>query len=372
MSQTPRPVPFVDLGLQHQKIRHACNKRIAGLIEASAFVGGQEVSDFADRFSEKLGTRHCIPVGNGTDALYIALKMMDIGPGDEVITAANSWISSAEVITRTGAKPVFADVDPGHYCIDPDDLERKRTSRTRAVIPVHLFGQMADMERIMPWARKHGILVLEDSAQAHFSSLNGKMAGTLGDAGAFSFYPSKNLGAFGDAGAIVTDNSELAERCARFANHGGIQKNEHLFDGMNSRMDAIQAAVLNIKLEHIDEWNTQRMEAAAFYSGSLSGLDQLIVPAIRNNTSHTFHLYVILTQDRHSLRQHLDERGIATALHYPTMLPLLPAYEHLQHVGSDFPVSLSLQDRILSLPMFPGITREQQLRVVKAVREFYE
>lgn len=364
-------VPFVDLSLQTKEIEKTVREQFDLLLQANHFIGGIQVDEFEKDFAGLLGVEHCVSVGSGTAALEVGLKMLGVGPGDEVITASNSWISSSEAISMVGAKPVFADVEADYYCFDVADVERKITARTKAIIPVHLYGQMADMERLLAVADKHNLLVLEDSAQAHFSSLNGKMAGTWGNAAAFSFYPSKNLGAFGDAGALVTNDSDLAKRLRMFANHGGLRKNEHLIEGTNSRLDTIQAIVLHAKLQFIKNWNARRIEAAEYYSELLSDIDQVRTPIVRPNCEHTFHLYVIQAENRDELKDHLATKGVSCALHYPTILPLLPAYNSNGFSEQDFPVASGLQQRILSLPMFPHISQEQIAYVVECIRSFY-
>lgn len=364
-------VPFVDLSHQTSEIIQDFKGQLDLLLNDNMFISGRPVTEFESGFANKVGVRHCVSVGSGTSALEIALKMLGVGPGDEVITVANSWISSSEAISMIGARPVFVDVESDYYCLDVRDLERKITPATKVIIPVHLYGQMAAMEEIMAIAKKHGLFVLEDVAQAHFSSLNGKKAGSWGNAGAFSFYPSKNLGAFGDAGAITTNGNELADRLRMFANHGGLRKNEHKIEGTNSRLDTIQAAVLNAKLKRIDDWNALRINAATKYAELLKDVNEVVVPAIRPNSIHTFHLFVIQADNRDALMQFLAERGISTALHYPTILPLLEAYESLGHSHEDFPNAYRLQQRILSLPMFPHISTNQIEYVAGCIKEFY-
>ena len=364
-------VPFVDLSRQTKEIEVEVREEINRLMRDSRFVGGRPVDEFELQFAKMAGVEYCVSVGSGTAALEIALKMLGIGAGDEVITAANSWISSSESISTVGAKPVFADVEPDFYCLDIADVERKITDRTKAIIPVHLYGQMAEMESLLELADKHNLLILEDAAQAHFSSLNGKNAGSWGNAAAFSFYPSKNLGAFGDAGAIVTNEVTLADRLRMFANHGGLKKNEHLIEGTNSRLDTIQSVVLNAKLQRIEKWNTLRVEAASVYTELLSGVSEVITPRVRPNSEHTFHLYVIQAQDRDALKEYLETKGVSCALHYPKILPLLPAYNDHGYSPQDFPVAHALEQKILSLPMFPHITREQIKYVVDCVKSFY-
>lgn len=364
-------VPFVDLLPQTQEIEHEFSERTKQFLSSSSFIGGDEVNKFESDFANRIGVGHCVSVGSGTAALEVGLKMFGIGEGDEVITAANSWISSSEAISMVGGKPVFADVDPDFYCLDLNDVERRLTPKTKAIVPVHLYGEMVDMNGLMQLAEKHNLLVLEDCAQSHFSELNGKKAGSFGHAAAFSFYPSKNLGAFGDAGALITDDNKLADRLRMFANHGGLKKNEHLIEGTNSRLDTLQAIVLNAKLKHIEKWNEMRIQAASLYSELLSDVKEIVCPKVRSNSVHTYHLYVIQAENRDELMEYLRSKSVQCALHYPQILPLLPAYQGFEHTPYDFPVAYKLQQRILSLPMFPHITEEQICYVVDRIKSFY-
>jgi dTDP-4-amino-4,6-dideoxygalactose transaminase len=299
------------------------------------------------------------------------MKMMGIGPGDEVVTAANSWISSSETISQTGARPVFVDVHPEFYSLDEEKLEERITGATKAVIAVHLQGQMCNIEKIQGICHKRRIFLIEDCAQSHFSEFNGKKAGLFGNAGSFSFYPGKNLGAYGDAGCIITNNNELAEKCRMYAHHGALKKHEHQMEGINSRLDGIQAAVLSTKLPHLATWTEQRIRAAAFYHEYLSGIPEIILPRQRPETKHTWHLYVIRTPRRKKLVEYLAANGIETSVHYPTALPNLPAYHYLGYRPSDFPVATQLQDEILSLPIFPELTEEKVAYVAKSIRSFF-
>lgn len=308
-------VPFVDLKAQYLSIKEDIDKAIFSVIEETAFIGGKYVQNFEKEFAEKYGVKHCISVANGTDSLYIIMKMLGIGDGDEVITVANSWISSSETITQTGAKPVFVDIDPLYYTIDEKLIASKITSRTKAIMPVHLFGQMCDMDLIIDLAKQHGLFVIEDCAQSHFSEFNGHRAGTMGIAGSFSFYPGKNLGAYGDAGCIITNDDELADKCRIYARHGAKVKHKHVIEGINSRLDGLQAAILSNKLPHILDWTDKRIENASRYSKLLADIPEVICPRVRPNTKHTFHLYVVKVKDRTALAEYLSEQGIETAIH---------------------------------------------------------
>jgi dTDP-4-amino-4,6-dideoxygalactose transaminase len=363
-------VPFVDLKAQYQSLKGEIDAAVQSVIDKTAFVGGPHVQEFETAFAAKNGMNHCISCANGTDAIYITLKALGIGPGDEVITVANSWISTSETITQAGARPVFVDIDPDFYHIDPGKIEEKITSRTKAVIPVHLFGQAARIDDVQKICERHNLFLIEDCAQAHFATYGGRKVGTFGVAGTFSFYPGKNLGAYGDAGAIITSDDDLAKRARMFANHGSLRKHQHDIEGINSRLDGLQAAILSVKMKHVDDWNLARNRNARIYNRLLSSLGQVVTPSIRENAFHIFHLYVIRSQKRDGLAAFLKSRGIDTGIHYPTALPFMPAYDYLQHKQSDFPVANKVQHEILSLPMFPELTEEQMSYVAGSIKEF--
>ena len=365
-------VPFVDLKAQYHSLKGEIDAAIQSVIDKTAFVGGPHVQEFEFAFAKKYGVKHCVSCANGTDAIYITLKSLGIGPGDEVITVANSWISTSETITQAGARPVFIDIDPDYYHIDPAKIEEKISSKTKAVIPVHLFGQPAAIDEIKAICLRHGLFLLEDCAQAHFATYNDQKAGTFGIAGTFSFYPGKNLGAYGDGGAIITNDDGLAAKARMFANHGSPRKHHHEMEGINSRLDAIQAAVLNVKLNYIDGWNHARHQNALKYNERLSVLPRIQAPMIRDRAFHIFHLYVIRTEKRDELAEFLNSKHIGTGIHYPTALPLMPAYQYLGHTPSDFPVAARYQGEILSLPMFPELTDDQIEYVAESIREFEE
>lgn len=365
-------VPFVDLKSQYQSLKGEIDAAIQSVIAKTAFVGGPHVREFETAFAQKYGVKHCISCGNGTDAIYITLKALGIGPGDEVITVANSWISTSETITHTGAKPVFVDIETNYYHIDPEKIEEKITPNTKAIIPVHLFGQSAEIDSIKEICEKHNLFLIEDCAQAHFATYKGKKVGTFGLAGTFSFYPGKNLGAYGDAGAVITNDDNLAQHVRMFANHGSLQKHIHEIEGINSRMDGFQAAVLSAKLKYIDEWNLARNQNALMYNDLLTAIDQVKTPKIRENSSHVFHLYVIRVEKRDELAIFLKSKGIYTGIHYPTALPFMPAYSYLGHKPSDFPVAYQVQNEILSLPMFPELNDDQINYVASSIREFFK
>lgn len=359
---------FVDLKAQHDSLEPGLSETIARVIRESAFVRGADVEAFETAFAKLCEVKHCVSCANGTDAIYIALRALGAGPGDEVITTAHSWISTSETITQTGARAVFADTEDDFFTIDPDDIVRKITPRTKGIIPVHLFGQPADMPRIMEIARAHGLWVIEDSAQAHLARQDGKLIGLFGDVATFSFYPGKNLGAMGDAGCLVTNRDDIAEFSALFARHGG--KNDHQIEGICSRMDGLQAAVLNVKMVALQNWNQKREQIAKRYDALFAGDRTIVTPARRSGADHVYHLYVIRHQSRDQLREWLGEKNIPTGIHYPKPLPLYRAYEYLGHTETDFPVATQHAREILSLPMHPYLSELEQDEVVAAVKAF--
>lgn len=364
-------VPFVDLHAQYLAHKDEFDDAIAQVIAKTAFVGGGFVKEFERAYADEYGVEHCVSCANGTDAIYIALRMLGIGLGDEVITTAASWISTSETISQTGATPVFVDVDD-YYLLDPAKVELAVNARTKAIIPVHLYGQAADMTAVCDIAGRHGLKVIEDCAQAHFAEWNGRRVGTFGDAATFSFYPGKNLGAWGDAGAIVTNDDALATRCRMFANHGALVKHEHKMEGINSRLDGMQAAILSAKLPHLQTWTEARQNIARDYDAHLSGVDDLVLPRVRNGATHVYHLYVVCTSRRDALRDFLSAAGVQTGVHYPTALPLLEAYEYLGHSAADFPVASQNQAQILSLPIFPELGPDALEYTVARIRDFFE
>ena len=363
-------VPFVDLKAQYEAHKTEIDAAMRAVIEATAFVGGKFVKDFEDDYARAYGVKHCISCANGTDAIYIVLKMLGIGPGDEVITTAASWISTSETVGQTGATPVFVDVDE-HSNIDPEKIERAITPRTRALLPVHLYGQAARMDAIADIAKRHELLLIEDCAQAHFSTFGGKKVGTFGIAGTFSFYPGKNLGAYGDAGAVITDDDDLARKLRMYANHGQLKKHEHEIEGINSRLDCIQAAVLRAKLPHLAEWTRKRQANAARYTEKLAKIPQVTVPKVASGSTHVYHLYVVRAPRRDALREFLQERGIETGIHYPTALPFLAAYRARGFKHDEFPTAFRNQSEIVSLPMYAELTDAMIDHVVDSIGAFF-
>jgi dTDP-4-amino-4,6-dideoxygalactose transaminase len=362
-------IPFVDLHAQYLSIKQEIDEAIAEVIRETSFIRGPHVDKFEKEFADLVGVKHCVSCANGTDAIYIVMKGLGLKPDDEVITTAHSWISTSETITQAGGRVVFCDTDRETFTINPSLIEAKITPRTVGIIPVHLYGQSADMDLIMEIAARHKLWVIEDCAQAHLAEYKGRQVGTFGRAATFSFYPGKNLGAMGDAGCLVTNDDKLAEWSALYARHGG--KGDHQIEGINSRLDGLQAAILSVKLPHLRKWTEERRRVAALYDRALAGITQVETPRIAEGRSHVYHLYVIRCDRRDQLKKHLAEHGIPTVLNYPKALPFYPAYAYLGHKTEDFPDAYSNQSRILSLPIYPEMTAEQVATVASAIREFY-
>lgn len=364
-------VPFFELKSQYHQIKSDIDQAIQEVFESGNFIRGEKVKAFENAFAKTIGTEHCIGVGNGTDALFLILKAYGIGAGDEVITPAFSWISSAETITQCGATPVFADVDAECYTVDPIVVEKKINAKTKAIVAVHLYGQVADMNALLSLCEKHNLKLIEDCAQAHLTKLNGKTSGGIGHAAAFSFYPTKNLGAYGDAGCVTTNDSSIVEFIRRYANHGALQKDDNKFEGINSRLDELQAAVLLTKLKHLPRWTEKRSSHASLYLEKLKDTNEIILPKIRKDSIHSFHLFVIQCKKREALYAFLKDHGIQTAIHYPKALHNLQAYRHFNHQEKDFPVSTSIQNSVLSLPIYPALNSQQIEFVCNKINEFY-
>ncbi len=364
-------IPFLDLKAQYASIKDEMDATINNVIENAAFIGGKALSDFNNNFANFVGTKHAIGVGNGTDALIIALKALGVKEGDEVILPANSFIATSEAVSATGGKVVFVDCHPDYYTIDVTKIEEKITDKTSVIIPVHLYGQPSDMDTILELSQKYNLRILEDSAQAHGAIYKNRNVGTIGDIAVFSFYPGKNLGAYGDGGAIVTNDDDLAKYCKMYANHGRIDKYNHEFEGINSRLDGLQAAVLNVKLKHISEWNENRRIVANWYQEKLIDCQKIILPKKINKVVPVYHLFVIRSKERDKLKEFLKENGISSGVHYPIGLPFLKAYEYLGHKKDDFPVTFNYQNELLSLPIFPEMKEKEVEFVVKKIKEFY-
>jgi len=352
-------VPFLDLKAQYESIREEIDEAVRRVIERTAFAGGPFVAEFERDFAAAVGAEHAIGVSSGTSALWLALVAAGIGPGDEVITVPNTFIATAEAVSFCGATPVLVDVDESTYTMDPALLEGAITPRTKAVIPVHLFGQTADMDPILDIARAHGLMVLEDAAQAHGAGYLGRPAGSMGDAAAFSFYPGKNLGAYGEAGAVVTNDAALAERIRMLRDHGQERKYSHRMVGWNARMDGIQGAVLGVKLRHLDAWNDARRANARLYAEALSGVGGVVPPSEAAGRRHVYHVFAVRVPSRDEVMEQLKAREIGCGIHYPVPVHLQEAYRHLGLEKGSFPVAERCAAEFLSLPMFPELTSDQ-------------
>jgi len=363
-------IPFLNLKAQGVSIRAEVDAAIGSVLDETAFAGGPFVKKFEEEFARFCACKYAVGVGNGTDALWAALIAFGVGQGDEVITVPNTFIATAEAISFCGAKPVFVDVDEKTCTMDPTLLQKAITPRTKAIIPVHLFGQTADMDPIMAIAKKHGLVVIEDACQAHGALYRGKPAGSIGDAGCFSFYPGKNLGAYGEAGAVVTDNDAAAEKMRVFRDHGQPKKYAHDMIGWNCRMDGIQAAVLSVKLKYLPAWNEARRKHAKQYDQLLEGMTGIVLPHEAGYAQHVYHLYAVRNGRRDDLMTALGDKGIATGIHYPVPLHLTGAYQHLGYPEGSFPVSERIARELVSLPMFPELDQEQIEYVVAGIKEF--
>jgi dTDP-4-amino-4,6-dideoxygalactose transaminase len=365
---SPLRVPFVDLAAQHAAIHAEAARAAARVLRDADFILGRDVERFEEAFARYCGCEHGIGVDSGTSALQLALEAYRIGPGDEVIAPANTFIATALAISGTGATPVLIDIDPGTYTLDVAQIEKAITGRTRAIMPVHLYGQPAVMDPILDIARRHQLVVIEDACQAHGAKYKGRPVGSLGHAAAFSFYPSKNLGACGDGGMVVTNDPEIATSLRMLRNYGQDRKYHHVMRGYNHRLDTIQAALLRIKLNHCDEWNNARRRRAELYHRLLS--DIVLTPVPAGYSEAVWHLYVIETDERDALQKHLTEQGVGTAIHYPIPIHLQPAYQDLGYRAGDFPVTERAADRILSLPMYPELPVDAIEQVAADVRTF--
>jgi dTDP-4-amino-4,6-dideoxygalactose transaminase len=362
---TNSKVEFVDLLRQYRNLKPEMDEAILRAIGRGDFILGEDTREFEKEFASFNQAGFCIGVGDGTDALHLALRGLGVGPGDEVIVPANTYIASALAITCAGATPVFVDCDPENYTIDIQGIEKALTPRTRAIMPVHLYGHPADMDPILEIAKKHNLFVVEDAAQAHGATYKGRFCGTVGDVGCFSFYPGKNLGAYGDGGAIVTNNPKLAEKITVLRNWGQKVKYVHTEKGFNSRLDTVQAAVLRIKLKHLSAWNEKRRLAAARYQDLLANAD-LVLPKVATWAQPVWHLFVVQTNSRQELQEKLNAANVSHGIHYPIPVHLQEAYSDLGYARGSFPVAEELAEKILSLPMFPEITAEEVTRVAAA------
>jgi dTDP-4-amino-4,6-dideoxygalactose transaminase len=367
--QSTRPfVPFLDLAAQYTSLRSEIDAAIQRVLDTHAFVLGPELAAFEQAFASFVGSRYAIGVSSGTDALELVLRAYGIGPGDEVLTVANTYIATCEAISATGAVARWVDADARTYNMDPSQIEASLTPRTRALIPVHLYGQAAEMDPIVEIARARGLKVIEDCAQSVGARWRGRTTGTIGDAGCFSFFPGKNLGAYGDGGAIVTDDVELADRLRLLRHHGMREKYVHVMEGFCRRLDNLQAAVLGVKLPRLAAWNAMRQGIAARYDELLGDVPELVTPAVAPGAEHVYHLYVVQVPHRDQVQVRLRDRGVETGIHYPIPLHLQPAYADRGHRSNDFPVSATCAPRLLSLPIYPEMTEEQVQHVATAVR----
>lgn len=364
-------VPFVDLQAQYRSIKAEVDGAVARVVESASFILGREVEAFEAAFAEYVGARFCVGVSNGTAAVQLAVTACGLGAGDEVIVPANTFFASAEAVSTANATPVFVDADPVSYNIDVSKIEAAITERTRAILPVHLYGQAADLDPIFEIAERHNLLVIEDAAQAHGARYKGRRVGALARAGCFSFYPGKNLGAYGEGGAVVTNDAEVARRVRLLRDHGSERKYRHEIIGYNFRLEGLQGAVLNVKLKHLDRWNQLRRSTAARY-GELLNSSNLTLPREMPDSEHVYHLYVVQTEARDALQKTLTEAGVQTGIHYPVPIHLQPAYAFLNHQPGDFPEAERQAARVLSLPMFPELTEKQIMHVAETIREFTE
>lgn len=366
-------IPLVDLKAQYAALENEMVAAVRRVMARCDFILGEAVSEFEKKFAEYVGVKHCVGVASGTDALSLALRAVGIEEGDEVLVPANTFIATALAVTQVGAKPVLVDVRPDTYNIDIDQLEASCTDRTRAIIPVHLYGQPAEMDAILAFAEKHGLVVIEDACQAHGAVYKGKRCGSIGVIGCFSYYPGKNLGAYGDGGAITTSDDTLEERLVMLRNYGQKVKYEHLMKGGNSRLDTIQAAILNVKLKRLDEWTHARVRNALLYEKYLGNVEELMLPAFDKKAefSHVFHLYVVRAKRRDKLLGFLNEKGVSCGIHYPIPIHLQEAYADLEYSEGNFPVTEKAAREILSLPMYPELSEDQISYVADNIKEFY-
>jgi len=364
-------IPFVDLVTQHASIEDEIDSAIQKVLSRANFILGSQVDEFEQDFASFIGTEYAIGVSSGLDALRLALMALDVGLGDEVILPANTYIATALAVSAVGARPVLVDCDPLTYNIDVNLIEPAITPRTKAIIPVHLTGQSADMDPILEISEEHGLYVVEDAAQAHGTLYKGRPCGSIGIAGCFSFYPGKNLGAYGDGGMVTTDNAELAERLRRLHNYGQQAKYQHVEKGLNARLDTLQAAVLTVKLRYLPQWNEARATHAEKYKEMLAGVGDLAFQQRAPYSTHVYHLFIIETEKRAALQEHLNAAGVSTTIHYPVPIHLQQAYTDLRHNKGDFPKAEQLADRILSLPMFPELHEDQISRVAEEIKAFF-
>lgn len=366
------PIPFLDLKAQYKQIEQEVLPVLVEAMQNGNFIGGPNVSGFEEEFADFCESQFCIGVNSGTDALRFALLAAGVGAGDEVITVPNTFIATTEAISQTGALPVFVDINEDTYNMDISLVEQKITDKTKAIVPVHLYGQPADMDPLLEMVKEKDIIIIEDACQSHGALYKKRKAGSLGKAGCFSFYPGKNLGAFGEGGAVVTQDIDIAKKIRILRDHGQSRKYYHDEEGYNGRLDAIQAGVLRIKLKRLSAWNNARRENAKYYNQLLSSIDAIKVPVEAEYATSVYHLYVILVNDREGLQKFLEEKGIATGLHYPLPLHLQKAYQHLKYSKGAFPVTEKASEKLLSLPMYPELTKEQIDYIVTSIKEYFK
>ncbi|MBR4592542.1 MAG: DegT/DnrJ/EryC1/StrS family aminotransferase [Elusimicrobiaceae bacterium] len=374
MQENLQPIPLFNLKEQHDSLKDQINQAAAEALNSMHWLLGPQTELFEEEFAKTIGVKHCISCSSGASAIQIALKAAGIGPGDEVITTPFTFIATTSSVSLTGAQFVFADIDPHTYNLDVADVERKITKKTKAILPVHLYGYPAHMDAIMHLANEHGLKVIEDCAQAHLAAYNGVMVGGIGDAGCFSFYPSKNLGACGDAGCITTNDDGIANRCRSLRHSGRALGKAYEYDleGSTLRMDEIQAAILRVKLPHLEEWTEKRRKAAAWYEEGLSGVPVILPPTPPADSSQSYYVFTIRAEKRDELQSYLKARNIGSAVYYPVPLYKQPAYAHLGLKAEDYPNAEKAAKEVLSIPMFPEITQEQVTRVCDTIRAFYE
>lgn len=367
-------VPFLDIKAQNAAIWDELKASVEPVVKEANFILGPAVEQFEREFADYVGVRHCVGVNNGTSALHMALIACNIGSGDEVITTSHTWISTSWAISYVGATPVFVDIDPENFTIGVDQVEAAITAQTKAILPVHLYGQASDILRLRQIANEHSLILIEDAAQAHGAQIGNRRVGSFGDAACFSFYPGKNLGAFGEAGAVTTNDATIADRIRRLRDHAQEGRHHHVELGFNTRMEGIQGAALSAKLPHLDRWNQRRREIASLYTRLLGDIPQIELPVAPVPIQHVWHLFVVLVRDleRDHLRTLLGEQGIAAGVHYPTPVPFQPAYAHLGYRPGDFPVAEDVMGRCLSLPMYPELTDEQVAEVANTLQNICE
>lgn len=362
-------IKFLDLKKQYVDIKDEIDEAIKNVISETAFIGGKYVAKFEEEFANYQEAKHCIGVGNGTDALEIAIESLDLPKGSEIIVPANSFIASSEAVTRAGHKVVFCDCDEHNYTISIPSLKSKLTEKTKAIMAVHLYGHPCDMDEILSISKEHNLKVIEDCAQAHGAEYKGKKVGAIGDIGTFSFYPGKNLGAYGDGGAIITNDENLAKKCKMIANHGRIEKYNHEFEGRNSRLDGLQATILSVKLKHLDKWTDARVKVADYYLENLKDVDGIVLPKREDWAKQVYHLFVIRTQKRDELQTYLKENDISSGVHYPISLPKLKAYDYTEQANEEF-FANSSDSELLSLPIGDHLNEDDLSHIVKYLKKF--